>query len=136
MDRKVIDKKIKNLIKEAGSDDLEDIISYLGIKIVKESKKSFYCQIKDKKYIYLDQEAPEELQPFILAHELGHSILHQEEISHYSPLSITKTATEREADYFAFKILGLEIDPTYNYTISQYATMLKVNEETISYIVD
>lgn len=136
MDRKVIDKKIKNLIKNAGSDDLEDIISYLGIKIVKESKKSFYCQIKDKKYIYLDQEAPEELQPFILAHELGHSILHQEEISHYSPLSITKTATEREADYFAFKILGLAIGPTYNYTTSQYATMLKVNEETISYIVD
>lgn len=136
MDRKVIDKKIQNLIKKAGTDDLEDIISYLGIKIVKESKKSFYCQIKDKKYIYLDKEAPEDLQPFILAHELGHAILHQEEISHYSPLSITKTATEREADYFAFKILGLEIDPTYNYTISQYATMLKVNEETISYIVD
>lgn len=136
MDKKVIDKKIENLIKESGSDDLEDIISSLGIKIVKESRKSFYCQIKDKKYIYLDKEAPEELQPFILAHELGHSILHQEEISHYSPLSITKTATEREADYFAFKILGLEIDPTYDYTISQYATMLKVNEEAISYIVD
>ena len=136
MDRKVIDKKVKNLIKKAGSDDLEDIISYLGIKIVKESKKSFYCQIKDKKYIYLDKEAPEELQPFILAHELGHSILHQEEISHYSPLSITKTATEREADYFAFKILGLEIDPTYNYTISQYANLLKVNEDTIKYLVN
>lgn len=136
MDRKVIDKKIQNLIKKAGTDDLEDIISYLGIKIVKESKKSFYCQIKDKKYIYLDKEAPEDLQPFILAHELGHAILHQEEISHYSPLSITKTATEREADYFAFKILGLEIDPTYNYTISQYATLLKVNEDTIKYLTN
>lgn len=136
MDRKVIDKKIKNLIKKAGSDDLEDIISYLGIKIIKESKKSFYCQIKDKKYIYLDKEAPEKLQPFILAHELGHSILHQEEISHYSPLSITKTSTEREADYFAFKILGLEIDPTYNYTINQYANLLAVSEDTIKYIID
>lgn len=136
MDKKVIDKKIKSLIKKAGSDDLEDIISYLGIKVIKQASKSFYCQIKGKKYIYLDTKAPPELRPFILAHELGHAILHQEEINHYSPLSITKTSTEREADYFAFKILGLEIDPTYNYTISQYATMLKVNEETISYIVD
>lgn len=135
MDKKVIDKKIENLIKKAGSDDLDDIISYLGIKIIKESKKSFYCQIKDKKYIYLDAKAPEDLRPFILAHELGHAILHQEEINHYSPLFITKTATEREADYFAFKILGLEIDPIYDYTISQYATMLKVNEDTIKYII-
>ena len=135
MDKKVIDKKIENLIKKAGSNDLEDIISYLGIKIIKESKKSFYCQIKDKKYIYLDAKAPDDLRPFILAHELGHAILHQEEINHYSPLSITKTATEREADYFAFKILGLEIDPIYDYTISQYATMLKVNEDTIKYLI-
>lgn len=135
MDKKVIDKKIENLIKKAGSDDLEDIISYLGIKIVKESTESFYCQIKDKKYIYLNKEDPEELKPFILAHELGHAILHQEEISHYSPLSITKTATEREADYFAFKILKKSIDPSYNYTVSQYATMLKVKEDTIKYII-
>lgn len=135
MDKKVIDKKIENLIKKAGSNDLDDIISYLGIKIIKESKKSFYCQIKDKKYIYLEAKAPDDLRPFILAHELGHAILHQEEINHYSPLSITKTATEREADYFAFKILGLEIDPIYDYTISQYATMLKVNEDTIEYLI-
>lgn len=136
MKKKDIDKLVENLIQKSGSDDLEDIISYLGIKVIKQASKSFYCQIKGKKYIYLDTNAPSELRPFILAHELGHAILHQEEINHYSPLSITKTATEREADYFAFKILGLEIDPTYNYTTSQYATMLKVNEETISYIVD
>lgn len=136
MDKKVIDKKIENLIKKAGSDDLEDIISYLGIKVIKESTESFYCQIKDKKYIYLNKEAPEELKPFILAHELGHAILHQEEISHYSPLSITKTATEREADYFAFKILKKSIDPTYDYTSSQYAEMLAVSEDTIKYLVN
>lgn len=135
MDKKVIDKKIENLIKKAGSDDLYDIISYLGIKIIKESNKSFYCQIKGKKYIYLDTKAPDDLRPFILAHELGHAILHQEEINHYSPLSITKTATEREADYFAFKILGLEIDPIYNYTINQYANLLSVSEDTIRYVV-
>lgn len=135
MKKKEIDKLVENLIQKAGSDDLEDIISYLGIKVIKQPSKSFYCQIKGKKYIYLDTKSPPDLRPFILAHELGHAVLHQEEINHYSPLSITKTSTEREADYFAFKILGLEIDPTYDYTVSQYATMLKVNEETISYIV-
>lgn len=134
MTKKEIDKLVSNLIHSAGSDDLADIISYLDIKLINSPGKSFYCQIKGKKYIYLDTQAPEDLKPFILAHELGHAILHQEEIYHYSPLSITKTSTEREADYFAFKILGLEIDPAYNYTTAQYAAMLKVNEEAIKYI--
>ncbi|WP_276861576.1 ImmA/IrrE family metallo-endopeptidase [Anaerococcus tetradius] len=136
MDKKVIDKKIKSLIKKAGSDDLGDITSYLGIKVIKHASKSFYCQIAGKKYIYLDKEAPEELQPFILAHELGHAILHKEEIYHYSPLSINKTSTEREADYFAFKILGKCIDTSLDYTISQYANLLAVSEDTIKYIMD
>ncbi|KWZ77450.1 ImmA/IrrE family metallo-endopeptidase [Anaerococcus tetradius] len=136
MDKKVIDKKIENLIKKAGSNDLEDIISYLGIKIIKQPGKSFYCQIRGKKYIYLDTKAPEEIKPFILAHELGHAILHKEEIYHYSPLSINKTSTEREADYFAFKILGKCIDTSLDYTISQYANLLAVSEDTIKYIMD
>lgn len=135
MKKKEIDKLVENLIQKTGSDDLEDIISYLGIKVIKQPSKSFYCQIKGKKYIYLDTKAPPDLRPFILAHELGHAILHQEEISHYSPLSITKTATEREADYFAFKILKKSIDPTYDYTYSQYAEMLAVSEDTIKYII-
>lgn len=41
---------------------------------------------------------------------------------------------ENEANYFAFKILGKEIDPSYDYAISQYAKLLNVNEDTIEYI--
>lgn len=135
MIKKEIDDTIKNLIKNAGSSDLYGIISYLDITIKPYQGKSFYCQLNDRKYIYLDNNLVENIKPFVLAHELGHAVLHKEEIYHYSPLSINKTSTEREADYFAFKILGKEIDTSYNYTISQYATLLDVTEETIKNII-
>lgn len=131
---KEINDIIKEIIENTGSTDIYDIISSLSINIKKHPGKTFYCQINGKKYIYLDENLSEDITPFVLAHELGHAVLHKEEIYHYSPLSITKTATEREADYFAFKILGKEIDPSYEYTITQYANMLNVNEEVIKYI--
>lgn len=131
---KEINDIIKELIEKTGSTDIYDIISSLSINVKKHSGKTFYCQINGKKYIYLDENLSEDITPFVLAHELGHAVLHKEEIYHYSPLSITKAATEREADYFAFKILGKEIDPSYEYTITQYANMLNVNEEVIKYI--
>lgn len=134
--QKEIDYIIKELIKSSPSSDIYDIISSLGITIKHQAGKSFYCQIKGKKYIYLDTNLAEEIKPFVLAHELGHAVLHKEEIYHYSPLSITKTATEREADYFAFQILGLKIDPTYEYTVDQYAKLLNVNEDVIEYIAN
>jgi len=131
---KEINDIIKELIEKTGSTDIYDIISSFSINIKKHPGKTFYCQINGKKYIYLDENLSEDITPFVLAHELGHAVLHKEEIYHYSPLSITKTATEREADYFAFKLLDKEIDPSYEYTISQYAKMLNVNEEVIKYI--
>ncbi len=136
MIKKEIDDTIKKLINNAGSSDLYDIISYLDITIKPYQGKSFYCQLNDRKYIYLDKNLVENIKPFVLAHELGHAVLHKEEIYHYSPLSINKTSTEREADYFAFKILGKEIDPYLDYTISQYANLLAVSEDTIKYIVN
>ncbi|WP_308655314.1 ImmA/IrrE family metallo-endopeptidase [uncultured Anaerococcus sp.] len=136
MIKKEIDDKIKKLINNAGSSDLYDIISYLDITIKPYQGKSFYCQLNDRKYIYLDNNLVENIKPFVLAHELGHAVLHKEEIYHYSPLSINKTSTEREADYFAFKILGKEIDPYLDYTISQYANLLAVSEDTIKYIMN
>lgn len=136
MRKKEIDNIIKRLTTKAGSSDLTDIISYLNIKIKKTNSKSFYCQLKDKKIIYLDRSLSDDIVPFVLAHELGHAVLHKEEIYHYSPLSINKTSTEKEADYFAFKILGKSIDPTLDYTVSQYASLLAVSEDTIRYIVN
>ncbi|MDY6127584.1 ImmA/IrrE family metallo-endopeptidase [Anaerococcus sp.] len=136
MNKRDIDVIVNKLIKKAGSNDLKDIISYLGIKIKKYNGKSFYLKNKNNKYIYLDKNTPEEKQDFALAHELGHSILHNSEIGQSFIYRVKSQQIENEANYFAFKILGKKIDPTYNFTINQYANMLNVNEEVIEYVVE
>jgi Zn-dependent peptidase ImmA (M78 family) len=135
MTKKEIDKIVSDLIQEVGSDDIYDIISFLDIKIKKYGSKTFYYKVHDNKHIVLDEDVPDELEAFVLAHEVGHSILHDEEIYYYSSLIVPKTRIEREADYFAFKLLGKEIDLSYDFTTEQYAKMLGVNEEIIKYIL-
>lgn len=134
MNKRDIDVIVNKLIKKAGSNDFKDIISYLDIKIKKYDGKSFYLKNKNNKYIYLDINTPEEKQDFALAHELGHLILHNCEIGQSFIYRVKSQQIENEANYFAFKILGKKIDPTYNFTINQYAKLLNVNEDTIKYI--
>lgn len=133
-----IDYIVEGLIESVGSSDLKDIISSLDIKLItKNGITTQYIKRKDgKQIIYLDTSLPEEIKPFVLAHEIGHAVLHDEEIIQYSPFDIVRTKVEREADYFAFKLLCKSIDPIYNFTAEQYAKMLGVNEEVIEYMID
>lgn len=136
MNKKQIDKVLQSLIKKANSTDIGDIISYLDIKIKKENLKTFSYKKENSKYIVLDIDTPEEIEEFIIAHEIGHLVLHDDfELCYYSPLTANKTEIEREADYFAFKLLRKEIDLSYDFTTEQYAKLLEVNEEIIEYIL-
>ena len=137
MTKQEIDYIVEGLIDSVGSSNLMDIINGLDIKLItKDGITTRYVKRKGLQLIYLDSGLNEEIKPFVLAHEIGHAILHDEEISQYSPFDILRTRTEREADYFAFKLLGKSIDPIYEFTAEQYAMELGVNEEIIQYIVN
>lgn len=137
MTKQEIDFIVEGLIESVGSHNLKDIINNLGIKLItKNAITTEYINKNGKQIIYLDASVNEDIKPFILAHEIGHAVLHDDEIIQYSPFDIVRTKTEREADYFAFKLLGKSIDPTYNYTAEQYAMELGVNEDVINYVVD
>lgn len=136
MNKRDIDVIVNKLIKKARSNDLKDIISYLDIKIKKYDGKSFYLKNKNNKYIYLDKNTPEEKQDFALAHELGYSIIHNSEIGQSFIYRVKSQQIENEANYFAFKILDKKIDPSYNFTVYQYANMLNVNKEVIEYVME
>lgn len=127
---------VKTLTQKVGSSRLEDIISYLDIKVKPINGRTCYASYNDKKYIFLDTNLEEELRDFALAHELGHALLHDSELGQNFLIRIKNQRVENEANYFAYKLLGLEIDPAYGYTISQYASQLKVSEDTIRYVMD
>lgn len=136
MTKKEISRLVENLTKNAGSSRLPDIISYLGIKVKPLDGKTCYAKYNDNKYIFLDTNLEEELRDFALAHELGHALLHDSKLGQNFLIRIKNQRVENEANYFAYKLLGLEIDPAYDYTISQYASQLKVSEDTIKYVMD
>lgn len=136
MTKKEISRLVENLTKNAGSSRLPDIISYLGIKVKPLDGKTCYAKYNDNKYIFLDTNLEEELRDFALAHELGHALLHDSKLGQNFFIRIKNQRVENEANYFAYKLLGQEIDPAYDYTISQYASQLKVSEYTIKYVMD
>ena len=127
---------VNTLTQKVGSSRLEDIISYLDIKVKPINGRTCYAKYNDKKYIFLDTNLDEELKDFALAHELGHALLHDSELGQNFLIRIKNQRIENEANYFAYQLLGLEIDPAYDYTISQYANLLAVSEDTIKYIMD
>lgn len=137
MNDKTIDKKVSELKDKVNSTNIKDYLDYLNIKLIVTDKVTTqFTQNKDKKIIYLNKDIPEDLREFVIAHEIGHAILHNHELMHYSPLTISKSNIERQADYFAFKLLDKKIDPTYEYTISQYSKILGVNEEIIKCVTE
>lgn len=136
MTKREIANLVKTLTQKVGSSRLEDIISYLDIKIKPIYGRTCYAKYNDNKYIFLDTSLDEELRDFALAHELGHALLHDSELGQNYLYRIKNQRVENEANYFAYKLLGLEIDPAYDFTISQYASQLKVSEDTIKYVMD
>lgn len=135
MTKQDIDLIVQGLIEVVGTTKLKDIIDYLEIKLITHSDTTEYVNHNGKQIIYISDNTPEQLYDFILAHEIGHAVLHDREIIQYSKLTTHKTQTEKEADYFAFKLRGKQIDPIYEYTSEQYAKLLQVNEDIIQYII-
>lgn len=135
MTKQDIDLIVQGLVEVVGTNNLKDMLEYLDIKLITRSNTTEYVNHNDKQIIYISDTIPEQLYDFILAHEIGHAVLHDREIIQYSKLTTHKTQTEKEADYFAFKLLGKQIDPIYQYTAQQYAKLLQVNEDIIQYIM-
>lgn len=135
MTKQDIDLIVQGLVEVVGTNNLKDILEYLDIKLITHSNTTEYVNHNGKQIIYISETIPEQLHDFVLAHEIGHAVLHDREIIQYSKLTIHKTQTEKEADYFAFKLLGKQIDPIYQYTAQQYAKLLQVNEDIIQYII-
>lgn len=137
-----IDLIIAGLIECAGSRNLPDVLSELNIVIKRVSanrpilhgENARYVNINGKGAIYLSTSCPEEEERFVLAHEIGHAVLHDEEIAHYG-LQKRGMKEEEEADYFAVKLLGLKAEPLEDYTIKDYASLFGVKEEAVEYIV-
>ena len=108
---KWIDEVILGLIEVVGSNSIYDIISHLKIYVLSvepdnyllHGNRAVYNRIGDFECIYLANDLSN--KEFVLAHEVGHAILHVDEFeTFYNPL-LNKGKLENEANYFATKLL-------------------------------
>lgn len=143
MRKEEIDNIVVGLVESASSRNLGDILSELNISLYRIDgnrpllRGSHACYIESPKRdtIYLSRDCPEEMRSFVIAHEIGHAVLHDVEISHYG---IPKRGDkgEEEADYFALRLLDPDWDITEveGYSSDEVATMLGVSERSIKYL--
>lgn len=91
---------------------LEELIEAIGISLklvpgdfsVLDGAPACYLKIDDREIIYLSYDCPREMEAQVLAHELGHAILHDVEMAHYG-LLFKSRRIEEEADYFGRLLL-------------------------------
>ena len=140
---KWIDDIVTGLIDSVVSNNLDDILSELKIhkftvspdNSLLQGNQAVYQRIGSFECIYIAENVLN--KDFVIAHEIGHAILHVEEMTmFYNPL-LNKGKLEREADYFATKLLYsyIEIEDGIE-TKSHLAKFLGVNESVIDYIID
>lgn len=115
-----------------------ELCNVLNIKIIYVDYKNLILAHNDSSYIrsFFGQEAifirddlDLKCEKFILAHELGHAILHTNiQKAYYNKDLINKGKFEKQATYFAFKFLNIEFDPVeYNgYTMEQISSILHI----------
>ena len=141
---KWIDEIICGLVELVGSNDIYDVIDHLKIKVftlnhentILQGNEAVYTRFGALEIIYISDRITK-AKEFILAHEVGHALLHVEEMEVYFNPLLNKGKLENEANYFATKLLykDLVIEDGIE-TKQQLADSLGVNEEVINYIIN
>lgn len=120
MDLSWIDEYVDGIIDYCYSRNIFEIYKTLNMKINKVNKDNIILQngeamylrsYNDLEVVFLREDLHYEYEKFVLAHELGHAILHINlTTAAYHNKLIIKGKYEHEADYFALRLLDISID--------------------------
>ena len=112
MNNKQIPKLVSYLKRKYGTDDPEEIADYLGVTIIRmpleDVVAGFYKLLKRRKYIFLNSDIEDDVFiRVVLAHELGHAIMHPKENCAFmkSKTLLLTSRIEKQANIFAAYLL-------------------------------
>lgn len=135
---------IKGLVEEVGSNDVYDILDHLNISLIRDNPEQnpllkscegmYIRNMYDHEVIIVKDDLDNERQ--IIAHELGHALLHTEYDSLVHNRFALPGRNEYEANYFAVRLLydNINIKQFKNYTKKQIAMTLRIDEGWIEFL--
>lgn len=99
-----------------------------------------YMFLKNHRYIFLNQNLPEHELKMVMAHELGHAILHRKENCYFikNKTLLLNSKNEIEANKFAAELLipNEILLENWQYTIEQFSRLLGYEEKLIELRLD
>lgn len=139
--KKNIHARVKHLVQKYETRDPLKLARYLNIHVVHKEysphTKGYYLKTLRNKFIVVNSTLDEYSQRIVLAHELGHAILHSSEpiyfIREYTLFPVGPY--EAEANKFAAELLidDYDIKDLHYESISCIAATLGVNEKLVEY---
>lgn len=94
-----------------------------------------YMYLKKHRYIFLDQNLEEREMLQVMAHELGHAIMHRKQNCYFirNKTLLLNSKTEREANMFAAELLITDdiLTECKDYTLDQLARLTGYEEKLI-----
>lgn len=143
MNKEYINFIVDGLVDTVKSDCIYDYYNYLDIdyKIVDDDfillhgNEAVYHRSSLSEIVYISEKVKN--KEFVLAHELGHAILHVDTFKFFYNSLLNKGQLELQADYFATKLIyrNFKIEDGIE-TYEQLANSLGVNEKIARYIID
>lgn len=136
-----VKKCVSMIKKKAKTDDVFELVDYFNIQTIDidlgSSTLGMYKYIKRNKFIFLNTSLDDFQRRFVLAHELGHAVLHSNLNCFFleKKTFYLKNKFEIEANKFAVELLvdDKDLEELEGYTINQAAAILGVPADLLIY---
>ena len=136
-----IKKSVSIIKRKAKMDDVFELVDYFNINVIEtdlgSSTLGMYRYIKRNKFIFLNNDLEHYQKKFVLAHELGHAILHSDLNCFFleKKTLYLKNKFEIEANKFAVELLVSDDDlkELEGYTIEQMSAILNIPSDLLKY---
>lgn len=136
-----IKKSVSIIKRKAKTRDVFELVDYFNIQVIDidlgSSTLGMYKYIKRNKFIFLNTSLYDFQRRFVLAHELGHAVLHSNLNCFFleKKTLYLKNKFEIEANKFAVELLvdDKDLKELEGYTINQAAAALNIPVDLLKY---
>ena len=135
--RRDIKRIVSYYVRKFQTTDPFEIADRLGVlyQIGEIGCEGCYMFLKNHRYIFLNQNLDEQETRMVMAHELGHAVLHRKENCYFirNKTLLLNSKTEMEANRFAAELLiGDDVLEEYrDMTTEQFSRLLGYNKKLI-----